>query len=108
MERRLAAILVADVAGCSAMVGRDEEGTIAAFKGCLEALAPIIGMHGGRVVKTMGDGLLVEYTSVVDAVVLAQAMQRRIAERNRHLPAGTSSPEVNWAWRGAPPDQTTP
>ncbi len=86
MERRLAAILVADVAGCSAMVGRDEEGTIAAFKGCLEALAPIIGMHGGRVVKTMGDGLLVEYTSVVDAVVLAQAMQRRIAERNRDLP----------------------
>ncbi len=86
MERRLAAILVADVAGYSAMAGRDEEGAIAAFKGCLEALAPIIGMHGGRVVKTMGDGLLVEYTSVVDAVVSAQAMQRRIAERNRHLP----------------------
>ena len=86
MERRLAAILAADVAGYSAMVGRDEEGAIAAFKGCLETLAPIIGMHGGRVVKTMGDGLLVEYTSVVDAVVSAQAMQRRIAERNRDLP----------------------
>ncbi len=86
MERRLAAILAADVVGYSAMVGRDEEGAIAAFKGCLEALAPIIGMHGGRVVKTMGDGLLVEYTSVVDAVVSAQAMQRRIAERNRELP----------------------
>ena len=86
MERRLAAILVADVAGYSAMAGRDEEGAIAAFKGCLEALAPIIGMHGGRVVKTMGDGLLVEYTSVVDAVVSAQAMQCRIAVRNRELP----------------------
>jgi adenylate cyclase len=86
MERRLAAILAADVTGYSAMVGRDEEGAITAFKGCLEALAPIIGMHGGRVVKTMGDGLLVEYTSVVDAVVSAQAMQRRIAERNRDLP----------------------
>ena len=86
MERRLAAILAADVAGYSAMVGHDEEGAIAAFKGCLEALAPIIGQYGGQVVKTMGDGLLVEYTSVVDAVVSAQAMQRRIAERNRDLP----------------------
>ncbi len=90
MERRLAAILAADVVGYSAMVGRDEEGAIAAFKGCLEALAPIIGMHGGRVVKTMGDGLLVEYTSVVDAVVSAQAMQRRIAERNCDLPEDQS------------------
>jgi adenylate cyclase len=86
MGRRLAAILAADVAGYSAMVGRDEEGAIAAFNGCLEALAPIITNHGGRVVKTMGDGLLVEYASVVDAVVSAQAMQRRIAERNRDLP----------------------
>ncbi|MEE8214128.1 MAG: hypothetical protein V3R79_06045, partial [Alphaproteobacteria bacterium] len=86
VQRRLAAILFADVAGYSAMMGRDEEGAIAGFKRCLEALAPIIGMHGGRVVKTMGDELLVEYTSVVEAVVSAQAMQRRIAVRNRDLP----------------------
>ncbi len=86
MERRLAAILAADVVGYSAMVGRDEEHAIASFKECLEALAPIIGKHGGRVVKTMGDGLLVEYASVVDAVVSARAMQRRIAGRNRDLP----------------------
>ncbi|MCZ6812806.1 MAG: adenylate/guanylate cyclase domain-containing protein, partial [Alphaproteobacteria bacterium] len=86
VQRRLAAILFADVAGYSAMMGRDEEGAIAGFKRCLEALAPIIAMHGGRVVKTMGDGLLVEYTSVVEAVVSAQAMQRRIAVRNRDLP----------------------
>ena len=86
MERRLAAILAADVAGYSAMVGRDEESAIAAFKECLETLTPIISMHGGRVVKTMGDGLLVEYASVVDAVLSAQAMQLRIADRNRDLP----------------------
>ncbi len=85
MKRRLAAILAADVAGYSAMVERDEEGAIAAFKGCLAVLTPIIAKHGGRVVKTMGDGLLVEFTSVVDAVASAQAMQCRIAERNGDL-----------------------
>lgn len=86
MERRLAAILVADVAGYSALVGRDEDGTIRAYKGHLSALEPIIGLHGGRVVKTMGDGFLAEFSSVVDSVSCAATMQERMAERNTDQP----------------------
>ena len=86
MERRLAAILVADVAGYSALVGRDEAGTLAAYKGHFGAIEPVIGLHGGRVVKTMGDGFLAEFTSVVDAVSAAALMQERMAERNRDQP----------------------
>jgi len=83
MERRLAAILVADIAGFSAFVGNDEAGTIAAYKGHFGAIEPVIGLHGGRVVKTMGDGFLAEFGSVVDAVSAAASMQDRVAERNR-------------------------
>ncbi len=60
MERRLAAILVADIAGYSALTGRDEAGTIAAYKGHFSALEPITSLHGGRVVKTIGDRFLAE------------------------------------------------
>ncbi|HSF96589.1 MAG TPA: adenylate/guanylate cyclase domain-containing protein [Thermohalobaculum sp.] len=86
MERRLAAILVADIAGYSAAVGRDEAGAIDAYKGHFSALEPIIGLHGGRVVKTMGDGFLAEFASVVDAVSCASVMQERVAERNSDQP----------------------
>ena len=69
VERRLAAILAADVAGYSQLMGEDEEGTLAALKGIRrELIDPKIAEHRGRIVKTTGDGLLVECASVVDAV----------------------------------------
>jgi adenylate cyclase len=87
MERRLAAIVCADVAGYSRMMGVDEEGTHAAFKAHRSAIHPIILNHGGRLVKNTGDGFLLEFPSVVGAVESAIAMQGLMAERNHHLPA---------------------
>jgi TolB-like protein len=81
--RRLAAILAADVAGYSRLMGADEEGTLAALKQLRSNLAdPKIEEHHGRIVKTTGDGLLVEFASAVDAVRCAVEVQREIAERN--------------------------
>ncbi len=86
--RRLAAILAADVAGYSRLMGADEEGTLAALKELRRELAdPSIEEHRGRIVKTTGDGLLVEFASVVDAVRCAVAVQRGMAERNTAVPA---------------------
>ena len=69
VERRLAAILAADVAGYSLLMGSDEEGTLAALKAMRRELGdPKIAEHRGRIVKTTGDGLLVEFQSVVEAV----------------------------------------
>jgi adenylate cyclase len=93
MDRRLAAILAADVAGYSALTGVDEEGTLRALKGHMSALEPIIGINGGRMVKTMGDGFLAEFASVVDAVACAETMQRHMAERNA---ARGASPELRF------------
>jgi adenylate cyclase len=87
MQRRLAAIVCADVAGYSRMMGADEAGTHAAFKAHRSAIYPIILNHGGRVVKNTGDGFLVEFPSVVGAIECAIAMQVLMAERNDHLPA---------------------
>ncbi len=87
MERRLAAIVCADVAGYSRMMGGDEAGTHAAFKAHRSAIYPIILNHGGRVVKNTGDGFLLEFPSVVGAIESAMAMQVLMAERNGHLPA---------------------
>src|ERR1700731_2854562 len=87
MERRLAAIVCADVAGYSRMMGADEEGTHAAFKAHRSAIYPIILNHGGRVVKNTGDGFLLEFPSIVGAIESAIAMQALMAERNNHLPA---------------------
>lgn len=87
MERRLAAIVCADVAGYSRMMGADEAGTHAAFKAHRSAIYPIILNHGGRVVKNTGDGLLLEFPSVVGAMESAIAMQTLMAERNNELPA---------------------
>ena len=87
MERRLAAIACADVAGYSRMMGADEAGTHAAFKAHRSAIFPIILNHGGRVVKNTGDGFLLEFPSIVGAVESAMAMQEVMAERNQHLPA---------------------
>src|SRR5712691_5891807 len=80
VERRLSAILAADVAGYSRLMGADEEGTLAALKGHRrELLDPKIVEHRGRIVKTTGDGLLVEFASVVDAVRCAVDVQRTSA-----------------------------
>src|ERR1700730_7662339 len=83
VQRRLAAILAADVAGYSRLMGADEEGTLAALKELRRGLAdPKIKEHRGRIVKTTGDGLLVEFASVVDAVRCAVEVQHEMAERN--------------------------
>jgi adenylate cyclase len=86
MERRLAAIVCADVAGYSRMMGADEAGTHATFKAHRSAIYPIILNHGGRLVKNTGDGFLLEFPSIVGAVEAAIEMQRLMAERNNHLP----------------------
>ena len=87
--RRLAAILAADVAGYSRLMGADEEGTLAALKAIRRELGdPKIAEHRGRIVKTTGDGLLVEFQSVVDAVRCAVEVQQGMPERNAAVPEG--------------------
>jgi adenylate cyclase len=87
MQRRLAAIVCADVAGYARMMGADEAGTHAAFKAHRSAIYPIILNHGGRLVKNTGDGFLLEFQSIVGAIESAIAMQMLMMERNTHLPA---------------------
>ena len=87
MERRLAAIVCADVAGYSRMMGADEEGTHATFKAHRSAIYPIILNHGGRLVKNTGDGFLLEFPSVVGALQSSIEIQTMMAERNSQLPA---------------------
>jgi adenylate cyclase len=87
LERRLAAVLAADVAGYSRLMGDDEEGTLrtlAAYRS--ETIDPTIAAHKGRIVKTTGDGVLVEFTSVIDAVSCAIEIQQAMTERNEHVP----------------------
>ena len=86
--RRLAAILAADVAGYSRLMGADEEGTHERLRAHFaELVNPQIAEHRGRVVKNTGDGLLAEFSSVVDAVRCAVELQRGMAERNASVPA---------------------
>ncbi len=88
VERRLAAILAVDVAGYSRLMGEDEEGTLSALRTVRRELGdPKIADHRGRIVKTTGDGLLVEFASVVDAVRCAVEMQREMIARNAAVPA---------------------
>src|SRR3984893_5304414 len=85
--RRLAAILAADVAGYSRLIGADEGGTLQALRAIrAELIDPKIAEHHGRLVKTTGDGLLVEFSSVVDALRCATELQAGIAERNTAVP----------------------
>ena len=87
-QRRLAAIISTDVVGYSRLMGRDESGTLAGLKAHRQALIdPKIAEYGGRIVKSTGDGLLLEFPSVVDAVRCAVDMQRGMAERNAGVPA---------------------
>ena len=86
-QRRLAAIVSADVVGYSLLMGRDDSGTLAGLKAHREELIhPKIAEYGGRIVKTTGDGLLLEFPSVVDAVRCAVDVQRGMAERNVEVP----------------------
>jgi adenylate cyclase len=84
--RRLAAILAADVVGYSLLMGIDEEGTLAALKAHRrEVIDPLIGQHQGRIFKTTGDGLLIEFASIVDAVRCAVVIQQGIESRNANV-----------------------
>ena len=83
LERRLAAVLAADVAGYSRLMGADEEGTLARLKAFRKTIVdPAIASHRGHIVKTNGDGMLIEFASAVDAVRSAVEIQRSIAEQN--------------------------
>jgi TolB-like protein/Flp pilus assembly protein TadD len=87
VERRLMAILAADVAGYSRLVGADEEGTLTEWKAHFrELIEPKIAEHHGRIVRIAGDGLLVEFASVIAAVQCAVEIQRAMIERNAGLP----------------------
>ncbi len=86
-QRRLAAIVSADVAGYSRLMGQDESGTLAALKAVRqEVVDPAIAKHGGRIVKTIGDGLLLEFPSVVNAVRCAVSVQKAIADHSGEVP----------------------
>jgi class 3 adenylate cyclase/TolB-like protein len=88
-ERRLAAILVADVVSYSRLVEQDEAGTLSALRTLRrEVIDPLLAEHHGRIVKLMGDGAIAEFASVVDAVACAVAMQKGVAERQAEVPAG--------------------
>ena len=88
MQRRLAAILAADVVGYSRLMGADEMGTLTALKSHRRELVDSgISEHHGRIVKTTGDGMLVEFASVVDAVGCAVDIQRSMVKRNAGIPA---------------------
>ncbi|MEJ2120896.1 MAG: adenylate/guanylate cyclase domain-containing protein, partial [Alphaproteobacteria bacterium] len=85
--RKLAAILAADMVGYSRLMEKDEEGTIARQKAHrTELIDPKFAEHGGRIVKSTGDGLLVEFASAVDSVKCAAEVQRAMAEREADVP----------------------
>ena len=84
--RRFAAILAADIAGYSRLMGEDEAGTAQALREHRSAADPLVAEHGGRIVKTTGDGILIEFGSVVGAVECALALQQLAAGRKGDLP----------------------
>src|SRR6516164_7597639 len=92
--RRLAAILAADIASYSLLMGEDEAGTAQALREHRVVADPLVTEHGGRIVKTTGDGVLIEFASVVGAVECALALQRLALERNADLPG-----ERRMEWR---------
>jgi class 3 adenylate cyclase len=92
--RRLAAILAADMVGYSRLMGLDEVGTVEALRDHRSAADPLIAQHGGRIVTTTGDGVLIEFGSVVGAVECAVGLQRLAEERSAGTPA-----ERRMEWR---------
>jgi class 3 adenylate cyclase len=87
VQRRLGVIVYADVVGYSRLIGSDELGTLTALKAHREAIDPLFAAEGGRLVKTTGDGLLLEFPSAFHAVRAASSVQRLMAERNAAVPA---------------------
>ena len=88
VERRLAAILAADIVGYSRLIECDEAGTLAAIRDLRDnAIDPLLAEHKGRIVKLMGDGAIMEFGSVVDAVACAVAIQQSVATRQKEAPA---------------------
>src|SRR5262245_34726116 len=87
-SRRLAAILAADIAGYSALMGADEARTVRDLKDHLTVVLPMVPAHGGRVIDTAGDGILAEFGSVVNAVECAVAMQKAMTTRNAQVEVG--------------------
>src|SRR5262245_49217853 len=86
-QRRLAAILAADVVGFSRLMQADEAGTLAALKQRRQiVLEPLVSQHRGRIVKVMGDGVLVEFASAVNAVACAIELQEKFGEANSGIP----------------------
>src|SRR5437016_1980563 len=93
-QRRLAAILAADITGYSRLMGADEEGTLARLKTLrAELIDPAIAGHNGRIVKTTGDGMLVEFASVVDAMRCATQWQAAMRERSAGAPTES---RIDW------------
>jgi class 3 adenylate cyclase len=86
VERRLAAVLAADVVGYSRLMGLDEVGTARTLREHRAVSDALVAKHGGRIVNTTGDGVLLEFPSVVDAVECAVAVQSAMAERNGGVP----------------------
>jgi adenylate cyclase len=86
-SRRLAAILAADIAGYSALMGADEARTVRDLKGHQAVVLPMIGAFGGRIIDTAGDSILAEFASAVNAVECAVAIQEKMAERNAPIEA---------------------
>ena len=108
MDRRLLALLAADVAGYSRLVGADEEGTLAQWKAHFrELIEPKIAEHHGRIVRVTGDGLLVEFVSVIVAVKCAVELQHAMGERNIGVPPEIGSSSV-WASTSATSSSTAP
>jgi adenylate cyclase len=87
VARRLAAILAADVVGYSRLMGSDEAGTARTLAAHRAVIDPLVAYHGGRIVKTTGDGILLEFPSIVAAVECAIAVQKLMARRNADVPA---------------------
>jgi hypothetical protein len=103
IERRLAAILAADIVGYSRLVEQDEAAMLAAIKALrAEAIDPLLAEHGGRIAKLMGDGAIVEFGSVVDAVACAVAVQKAVTVHQAAVPidrascSASASTSVTW------------
>ena len=86
MGRRLAAILAADIAGYSRLMGEDEAATVRDLKGHQAVILPLVGQHGGRIIDTAGDGILAEFPSVIGATECAIEIQAVMAARNADVP----------------------
>src|SRR5512132_1068200 len=84
--RRLAAILAADIAGYSRLMGEDEAATVHDLKGHQAVILPLVGRHGGRIIDTAGDGILAEFPSVIGAAECAAEIQSVMAARNDEVP----------------------